>query len=258
MRKVICQFLLLFLCPCLLFAQPTFRVVTENLPPFNFMQDGKVIGISAEVVRHIFHEAGYSMEQGDIQKGDIQMCPWARAYYDVQHSPNTVLFSMARTENRESLFQWVGPISNVTIGVIAKKQRKIKIATAADFTKYRIGSVRDGAPEQLLIKAGVDVESLQRLAFPEMNIKKLQADRIDMFPFNLQTSQYLMLNLGMNPDDYEIVFTLKKKDLYIALHKDTDSTLVASLQAALDRMKQPGNDGISPFEHIVSKYLSGK
>ena len=253
MKKIIYQLLLIFLFPGLLFSQTSFRVMTEELPPFNFTKDGEITGISTEIVQAVFHQVGCSMEQDKIQ-----MYPWTRAYHEVQHTPDTALFSMARTVERENLFKWVGPISDVTIGVIAKKNRGIQISKIEDFKQYRVGSVRDGAPEQLLVKAGVDIEQLNRLAFPEMNIKKLQTDRIDLFAFNVQTSQYLMLTLGIDPEDYETVFSLKKMDLYIGLHKDTNETLVTALQIALDEMKQPGVDGVSEFDRIVRKYLAEK
>ncbi len=251
MRKIIYQFLLLFLLPSLLFAQPSLRVMTEELPPFNFMKDGQVVGISTEIVQAIFRQVGCPMEQGKVQ-----MYPWTRAYHEVQHSPNTALYSMARTPGREQLFKWVGPIADVTIGVIAKKNRGIKITTIEDFKQYQIGTVRDGAPEQLLIRSGVNVEQLSRLAFPEMNVRKLQTDRIDLFVFNVQTTRYLMLTLGIDPEKYETVYSLKKMDLYIGLHKDTDALLVAALQHALDQMKQPVGDEKSKFEQIVEKYLT--
>ncbi|MCD6186614.1 MAG: ABC transporter substrate-binding protein [Desulfuromusa sp.] len=253
MKKIIYPLLLLFLFPGLLFAQTSFLVMTEELPPFNFTKDGEIIGISTEIVQAVFHRVGYSMEQGKIQ-----MYPWTRAYHEVQHTSNTALFSMARTVERENLFKWVGPIAAVTIGVIAKKKRGIQISKIEDFKQYRIGSVRDGAPEQVLVKAGVDIEQLNRLAFPEMHIKKLQTDRIDLFVFNVQTSKYLMLTLGIDPEDYENVFSFKKVDLYIGLHKDTSVALVTELQVALDEMKRPGIDGISEFDRIVRKYLTEK
>ncbi len=253
MKKIAYQLLLLFLFPGLLFAQPSFQVMTEELPPFNFTKEGEIVGISTEIVQAVSQQVGLSMEQGKIH-----MYPWTRAYHEVQHTPDTVLFSMARTAERENLFRWVGPVSDVIIGVIAKKKRGIQISKVEDFSQYRIGTVRDGAPEQLLVKAGVDIEQLDRLAFPEMNIKKLQTDRIDLFVFNVQTTQYLMLTLGMNPEDYETVFLLKNMDLYIGLHKDTNMTLVTELQAALDKMKRPGVDGVSDFDRIVRKYLTEK
>ena len=252
MKRAICLLLLLLSSPGLLFAQPPIRVMTENLPPFNYIKDGQVVGVATEVVRAVFHQAGCPMAQGGIQ-----VYPWTRAYYEVQHFPNTALYSMARTAEREDLFKWVGPISDVTLGVIAKKNRRIKITDIEDFKQYRIGTVRDGAPEQLLVKAGVNIEQLNRLAFPEMNIKKLQNDRIDLFVFNVQTTRHLMLTLGINPEDYETVFSLKNMDLYIGLYKRTDETLITALQVALDELKQPEDDGVSRFERIIKKYLTG-
>ena len=250
MRKIVCLLILVLLFPTWVFAQQSFLVMTEELPPFNFREDGKVVGISTAIVRHIFKQTGLSMAHGDVQ-----LYPWTRAYHDIQHFPETALYSMARTEERENLFCWVGPLMDVTIGIVAKKQNHIKINSIEDLEKYRIGSVRDGAPEQLLIERGVPRESLERLALPEQNIRKLQAGRIDLFVFNVQTTQYLMLKLGINPDDYETVFMLKNPKLYLALHRDTDRKVVNRLQASLDEMKRPGADGLALFDRIVGEYL---
>jgi ABC-type amino acid transport substrate-binding protein len=253
MRKIIYLLLLLTLLTSPVCAQqPSILVMTEDLPPFNYSENGKITGISTEIVRYIFKQSGISMKQGGIH-----LYPWARAYHDIKYYPETALFSMARTEEREDLFRWVGPLVDVTIGVIAKKERNIKINSIDDFKKYRIGTVRDGAPEQLFIKAGVPLEQLDRLALPEQNIRKLQTDRIDMFVFNIQTIQYLMVKLGINPTNYETVFMLKNPVLYLALNKNTDPDLVNRLQQSLDKMKQPDADGFSLFDQIIKKYLWG-
>ena len=254
MRRAFFLLLFILLLPGWLCAQsvPSVMVMTEDLPPFNFMEDGQITGISTEVVRHVFHDAGVAMTQGDIQ-----LYPWARAYHIIKYTPETALFSMARTDEREDLFSWVGPLLNVTIGVVAKKDRKIDIRTIDDFKHYRIGTVRDGAPEQLLIKAGVPLKNLERLALPEQNIRKLSADRIDLFVFNIQTIQYMMVKLGINPTDYETVYMLKNPILYLALNKNTDPDLIDRLQQSLDKMKRPDEDGFSLFDQIVNKYLWG-
>ena len=100
-----------------------------------------------------------------------------------------------------------------------------------------------------------DLKNLERLALPEQNIRKLEAGRIDLFVFNVQTAQYMMLKLGIDPDDYETVFLLKNPKLYLALHKDTDRMVVNRLQASLDGIKRPGADGLALFDRIVGKYL---
>ena len=253
MKKIVLLLMFLWFSPSLLCAQlaPTILVMTEDLPPFNFEEGSQITGISTEVVRHIFQQGGFKMTQGDIQ-----LYPWARAYHDVKHFPNTALFSMARTAEREDLFLWVGPLLNVTIGVVAKKDRNIDIRSIDDFKNYRIGTVRDGAPEQLLIKAGVPLENLDRLALPEQNIRKLCSGRIDLFVFNVQTIQYKMVKLGIDPSDYETVYLLKTPSLYLALHKGTAPEIVEKLQKSLDGMKRPDKNGVVLFDKIVDKYLS--
>ena len=253
MNRLIFLLVLLFLFPVCSGAHPPLKVMTEQLPPFNYLENGKVIGISADVVRSLFVQIDYP-----IDGGAIQVYPWARAYRDIQTQAGTALFSMARTEEREEQFQWVGPLIKITLGVVAKKDRHIKIDSADDLLAYSIGTVRESAPEQLLIAKGVDVDHLDRLIFPEPNIKKLDTGRIDLFAFNLQVIQYLMTKLGIDTNEYETVYTLKEVDLYIALHKDTDAELVKRLQAALDQLKQPESDGLSPFDKIMRKYLCGK
>ncbi|WP_175498303.1 substrate-binding periplasmic protein [Desulfuromusa kysingii] len=244
-----CLLILFVFFPGWAFAQPSLLVMAEELPPFNFRDNDQVVGLSTEIVRHILKQSGVTLKE------DIHIYPWARAYRRVKSIPGTALFSMARTEAREELFRWVGPLHNVTIGVVAKKKNHISVDSVDDLEGYRIGTVRDGAPEQLLIGRGVPQEGLERLTGPEQNIKKLEAGRIDVFVFNVQTTHYLMLQLGINPDDYETVFVLKYAELYLALHKNTDRNLVQSLQNCLNQMKSPGADGLTLYDRIVGKYL---
>jgi polar amino acid transport system substrate-binding protein len=233
-------------------AQQPFTIMTESNPPFNFEKDGEVHGISADLLLLVMEKAGHP-----VKRSDIQIMPWPRAYQEVQEKPGTVLFSMARTEQRENLFKWMGPIQELTIGLVAPKSKKIVINTPDDAKKYRIGTIRDGAPEQLAITAGFDESLLDRIADPVLNIKKLAADRIDMFAFNVPAIFYMMIQEGMNPDDYEVVFPLKKTALYYAFHKDTDAAVIEKMNQALADLKKPDNTGQSPYDQIIKKYLGG-
>lgn len=241
---------LLLLLSSTVTAQQNLTIMTEKLPPFNFDQNGEVVGISADLLVMAMEKAG-----APIARADIRLMPWPRAYQAVQEKPGTVLFSMARTEQRENLFKWVGPIQELSIGLIAPKSKQIKIGTIEDAKKYKIGTIREGAPEQLVIQAGIPEESLDRIADPALNIKKLQAGRIDMFAFNVPTTFYMMLQAGMDPIDYEVVYTLKKTALYYAFHKDTDDAFIQKLNAAVAALKHPDDSGESPFDGIVKKYL---
>ena len=232
-------------------AEESWNIMTEELPPYNFSQDNQVHGISADILLQL-------MEQNNIPttRGDIQLLPWPRAYIMVQNKPGSILFSTARTPQRERLFKWVGPITDLTIGLIALKKNNIQLQSLEDVKKYRVGTIRDGAPEQLVLKAGIEEKDLDRIASPESNIKKLQAGRIDLFAFSVPSTRYLMIKLGIDPDNYESVFTLKHADLYYAFHKDTDDQLIQALNTTLQEFRQPDKTGTSSIDRIVEKYLS--
>ncbi len=225
--------------------------LTEELPPFNFAGPGQVDGIAADLLLEMMQRAGYRVE-----RSDIHLMPWPRAYNTVLKTPDTVLFSAARTRQRENLFQWVGPIMDLTIGLTARRDRRIRIETIDDARRYTIGTIRDGAPEQLVVKAGIPEESLDRIADPELNIKKLAHGRIDLFAFNIPTTRYLMVRMGFDPDDYEVVYVLKEARLYYAFNRDTDDAVIARLNKILRKLKEDrGADGRSVFERTKDRYL---
>jgi len=231
-------------------AEQKINMMTEDIPPFNFLKDGVVQGISTDILLLMLEKAGYPAD-----RSAIKILPWARAYQTVQEEPGSMLYSMAKTEEREKLFKWVGPIQEVNIGLVALKSRKIVISKLEDAKKYKIGTIRENATEQFLIKAGFDETSLDRIANAELNIKKLQAGRVDMLAFNIPTTYYMMLQMGLSLKDYEVVHSLKKVSFNFAFHKDTDDKLIEKLNSILLELKKPDAAGESPYNRIVKKYL---
>ena len=252
LHKKLSLFVLLLCLPALsVMAQENWTIMTEELPPYNFNQESLVYGISADILLQLMAKNNIS-----IQREDIQLLPWPRAYIMVQNKPGSILFSTARTPQREKLFKWVGPITDLTIGLIALKKNNIQLQSLENIKKYRVGTIRDGAPEQLVLKAGIEKKDLDRIASPESNIRKLQAGRIDLFAFSVPSTRYLMIRMGIDPDNYESVYTLKQADLYYAFHKDTDEQLIQALNTTLQELKQPDTTGKSSIDRIVDNYLS--
>lgn len=221
--------------------------ITENYPPYNFERDGKRKGIAVDALVEMLALAGAKKT-----RADIKVWPWARGYETALREKNTVLFSTTRTEEREKLFKWVGPIMPSRIVLVAKKKRGIKLNAIDDLNKanYKIGVVREDIGAQLLATLGVGKEKIVQVNSGVSVAKMLQADRVDMWAYGAPVILWNLKELGYSADDYEEVSTLtESQHYYYALNKDTDDKLVAKLQTALERLKAKGR-----FNDIVARY----
>ncbi len=95
-----------------------------NFHRFNFSQNGEVAGLAADVVREL-------QRRNDIH-APFAMVPFSRAYMTALTTPNVVLFFATRDPEREKLFQWVGPIANVSASFYAPNGSAIKIDSLDD------------------------------------------------------------------------------------------------------------------------------
>lgn len=222
----------IILCVISSFAE-SFHVYTEQLPPFNYMENNKVVGSSTALLEEMFKKSGHT-----IAHGEVILTSWARGYHEALNMPNTVIYSTARTAERENLFKWVGPVNKLTIGLIAKKSSKISIKDAACLNNYTIAVMHETAAESILLGAGVKAENMERFSNPASQIKKLHSGRVDMMAFSIEAMNMLLRENGMNPQDYETVYLLKESDLYFAFHKDTDDSIIKAFNDILKTLKK--------------------
>jgi len=92
-----------------------FRVVTELSPPHQTIKDGKVDGISTQIVIATLKQAGLNSH--------IEVYPWARSYYIATSVPNVLIYNIARTPERENEFHWIGPVANYRLGLVRLTDR---------------------------------------------------------------------------------------------------------------------------------------
>jgi len=224
------------------------KMYTEHYPPYNLKnKNGQLEGSSIEVLEAVLKKMGSAQ---DVQ--DIKLRGWAKSYIVAQRIDNAMVFSTTRTESREPLFKWVGPIATATVGVIALKSKKIKINKISDFEKYKVGAVLKDIGETLLLDAGVDKKIIQHVDGENainISFNKMQKGRIDMFAYNTNVAFTNAKMEGFNIDEYEIVYTLKVGYQYFAFNKNTDDKVIQEWQNALDAIKKDGT-----YEKIHSKY----
>ncbi|MBU2708263.1 transporter substrate-binding domain-containing protein [Zooshikella marina] len=233
-------------------ADPTqgVKYLTEEFPPFNFKgEDGNPAGINTDVLIEMFKKMG---SQNSYK--DIKIQPWVRGYRTtLEEGSMNVLYSAIKTPERENLFKWVGPLTDSTNDIIVLKQNasKVKIEKDSDLVKYKYAVIREDIGEQLLVKAGVKSSNISYSTNLFAMIKKLQDDKVDAVSYNGTVAKWLIKKQGMNPSDFEIVYTMKLGQHYFAFNKSIDDNVVEAHQKALDAVK---NDQ-ALMSKIKDKYL---
>ena len=227
------------------------QYLTEEWAPFNYLENGTPAGIGVEMLDAVFRNLGVNRS-----RSDIRIVPLSDAFHQAQGNTGTVVFSIVRTPEREPLYQWAGPFTKSSFVVFAPVSRNITIASPADLNRYRIGAVRDSIENTLLTGRGVEVSHIVNDMLPEDLLRKLEGGEIDLWATGDLTGRYEMQKAGVNPDAYEIVYTLSENDFYFIFSRDVPETLVSAFQQALGTVrKQRDPQGITEYERIMYRYL---
>lgn len=208
------------------------RVVTEDLPPYNYKEGDEVVGTSTEVIKKILKELKLDVK--------IEVMPWTRAYNLAQNEPNVLLYSMGRNEKREKIFKWVGQIATNKFGLFAKKGNDIKIESLEDAKKYTICDQKDGFREQYLIAQGFERDkNIKSVTNPEQCLKMLLSGRIDLWSGNETHGFYILEKMGKSKDDAVMAFELTglpSGGYFTAFGLKTSDEVVEKFREALEKV----------------------
>lgn len=217
------------------------QMLTEEYPPVTFMKDGKVAGFVTDVVREIAARQGI--------RDNIRLTSWDEAYKTALSRPNVVLFSTERTEKREQLFHWVGPVGKNSAILYAKKGSGIRINSLDDARKVAaIATTTDWFTEQNLKSKGFT--NLVSSPLPVTNVTQLMKGEVQLAVFTDVTVPQIVKNAGYSMNDLEPVYPVSSTYFYIAISRGTPEETVRKWQSTLDGLKADGN-----FETIYRRYL---
>lgn len=206
-------------------------ILTENLPPLNYLKDGVLVGPSVDTVREIQRRVGSHV--------GIKVYPWARAYKMALEEENVVLFGTTYTKVRHDKFKWIGPLATKRDILVAKKGSGIKINSLEDAKKVkRIGTLRDDTRGRLLERLGFT--NLEPVSDEQKNAKKLVLGRIDLWTYKKPGLKTVCELAGVDYNEIEEVYHLRKSDLMIAFSKKTSDSIVAKWKHAFDEMLADG------------------
>ena len=223
------------------------QIVTENYPPYNYEENGEVKGVSTEIVKAVLKKAGLDIK--------IRVYPWARAYNMALKEPGTLIYSIARTPERENKFKWVGVIAPADQVLLSLKERTdIKLNNLDDIRKYRVGTVIADVIEHHLLNNGFKVrKNIDQCSSYDTNIKKLLFKRTDVCAIGKLVGYNIIRKMGHDPDvtvQQVYRFDALSDGVCMAFQKDTSDEIVNKFKKALENIKNN-----QTYDKILSKYL---
>ncbi|WP_052730857.1 transporter substrate-binding domain-containing protein [Methanosarcina horonobensis] len=224
---------------------------TEQLPPYNYQENGTVKGLSVDLLEAITEKMGNKVSQEEIH-----LVPWTEGYQAALTGNGTVLFSMARTPEREDLFKWAGPVYTNRKVLFARPDREISIKGPEDLKGYRIGVITDDVAIRYLLDIGVNQSQIVTESDVYAIIAALDSGEIDLWACPEASGNYFAEQATGNYNSYMVVYELQAQDTYYAFSKDVPDSVVQSFQQALDTLRdQKDEQGVSDYERIVYQDL---
>lgn len=209
------------------------QVLTEYFSPYQTeSKTGELTGFSVDVVKAMYEQLN--------SKLNIQIIPWARAYFTALHDPNVLIFSIARTKEREDKFHWVGDLFEEQLYFWGlKSQFTEQFKQNEQLKAYRIAALRDSNISTYLSNNNYNKTHL--LINAEQNLQMLFGNRVDLIIATKLTVKTRTEELGL---DFNLLvhseeLTQLNNQLSIALSKTTSDNIVKQYQTA--------------FKHIVAQ-----
>ena len=214
-------------------AEP-YRIVTEEWAPYNYQQGDQLTGMATDIVRAIMALTGDGFA--------ITVVPSMRSSLVLMNRPNTIMYSMFRTPEREPLYKWVGPIAEESIypyqlaGAATPVNSIEQLHQAPRITTRHAGIIPQVLEAQGFTNLDKSATSSQQL------YRMLLAGRTGLIIGDTDAGvAYYSAQLGIDPGTLRRVpVALYRSALYIAFSKDSDDAKVAAWATALDQLRASG------------------
>lgn len=209
--------------------QPAFslRLFTEEYPPFNYTSKGKIVGINTELIQRMLDHLGYG--------GRIEIVPWGRAQRFTQTELNTCFFSAVRTAERETMYQWVGPLIQEFVQLFSLDPKHPTFSHFSAARKLRIGGQVADAYTDFGVSQGLNIE---RVAEIPVNLSRLQLGRIDLWLAGSIGGPFIASRKGLSL--FPVVSSDSVFELWMACHPDMPETAIIQLNTTLRYMQLNG------------------
>lgn len=170
---------------------PTLTLASvDNIPPYVFMQNGKLTGLSVDIINEL-------AKRGDFNVS-IQTSPWARVLLQVEEGAVDGAFSAYRKKEREAYSLYTGIIHYDELRVAINKSNRFEFHGIESLYDKTVGKGRGvwvSKEFNATVKAG-KINLSEANDMKMINIKKLHEGRLDAVIGSPVAMQYYARELG--------------------------------------------------------------
>jgi polar amino acid transport system substrate-binding protein len=224
------------------------QYLTEGYYPYTFVEEGIPKGISVDILQYISSQ--YGIEIPDEQ---FIFNSWEDVYNTTLTKNGTAISIIARSDERENLFKWAGPIDKtpVVLFCLQESADTLKNTSPSDM---KIGTIIDDIAATALINAGG--RDIVYSTEPSEQIRMLETGEIDAWAYASMPGLQRINQYALNPSSIVPIQILDTYDFYIAFNVNTSDHLVQSFQEQLDLIRtEKDKTGVSTYEKILYQYL---
>lgn len=207
-------------------------LLTEPNPPINFMDPvtGQLIGLAADKVRLMMEDTGLAHE--------YRILPWPDALRQLDGTRQACIFLMNLTEDRQPLYQWVGPLMEGGWALFAPLGFQRRVTSAADLSGLRIAVQQGGALERHLRDITRDVPDVVLVTQQgAAEIATIFNGQADLYAGGAWAAPYQARKADM---PVRMVMRLTRSVGSMACNKVVQPETVRRLQVALDKLSRDG------------------
>lgn len=224
----------------------TIRFYSELVAPFYWLDDNdRPRGAALDLANALIEETNIV--------ATVEHLPWARAFYEAINTPDVVLLTALKTQERSAQLQWLGKVHTANAYLIGlTSNRNLTINNLEQAKGYKVGTIRGYAAASYLRSHGfVEGDNLELLTQPHQLWSMLYKKRIDLVLSNLATGAFEIREAGLDPDLVHGMYQLRELtvNLEMATGKGTTANTANSLRLALSKLKQDGR-----FQTIMNKW----
>lgn len=211
----------------------TFAVKNVSWEPYFFQEREVIKGHAKNMVALIMEDVGASAH--------YQVSPsWQRTLEDGLSKPNTIIAGIGRTQKREMLFYWIGPVNfPVEINLYSLSSNDAVIANIDQLRHYATAVEKHMYYHDFMMEQGLQDYTLAVVDIKSM-MKLLVSGKADFILLEQARMEVELAGLGYDSSILVNKGTAFVAQTFLSLSKNTDKRWYKKLKASYEKLAKQG------------------